>query len=333
MSSGRALLMLAAVALLAGRLSAEDVRHRVILDTDANNELDDQHAIAYLLFDSGAWRVEGITTNRTLGGGNIDAHTAEAERVVKLCGWWGAVPVKKGASGSFDEIRRHLGSADYDGHEAVDFIVERARASAAGEKLQVIAIGKLTNVALALAKDPAIADQLRILWLGSNWPYDAGEYNERSDPGAVNAVYDEFVEMDVALVRYGVRGSEAGTAAVTVTQEEIAARMAGQGPHVAPVVGRHGGSFTCFGDYSVDLFRHVKDHERALFDVAGVAIAKNPAWAKAESVPAPRLEGKSWRERPTNPRRIRMFKAPDREAILADFFRVVRAYGLPSGLP
>jgi inosine-uridine nucleoside N-ribohydrolase len=333
MTSTRAVLILAAALLMAGGLPAEESRRRVILDTDANNELDDQHAIAYLLFDAGTWRVEGITTNRTLGGGDIDAQSAEAERVVRLCGWWGAVPVKKGASGSFDEILPRLREADYDGHDAVDFIIERARASAAGEKLQVIATGKLTNVALALAKDPGVADRLRVLWLGSNWPYDATEYNERSDPGAVNAVFDGTVELDVALVRYGVRGSKAGTAAVTVTQDEIAARMPGQGPRVAPVVGRHGGAFTCFGDYSVDLFKHVKDRERALFDVAGVAIAKNPALAKGEAVPAPRLEGKRWRARPSNARRVRMFSAPQREAILADFFRVIEAYGLPSNPP
>ncbi|MEY3896633.1 MAG: hypothetical protein RLZZ214_2153, partial [Verrucomicrobiota bacterium] len=34
---------------------------RVILDTDANNELDDQHAIAYLLCSGETFDVEGIT--------------------------------------------------------------------------------------------------------------------------------------------------------------------------------------------------------------------------------------------------------------------------------
>jgi len=38
-------------------------RIRVLLDTDANNELDDQHAIAYLLFNGGVFDVEGIVKN------------------------------------------------------------------------------------------------------------------------------------------------------------------------------------------------------------------------------------------------------------------------------
>ena len=42
-----------------------DERIRVIFDTDANNELDDQHALAYLLFSGNAFAVEGITVNST----------------------------------------------------------------------------------------------------------------------------------------------------------------------------------------------------------------------------------------------------------------------------
>ena len=46
---------------------AEEIR--VILDTDANNELDDQHAIAYMLFNGDTFHVEAITVNRTRNGG------------------------------------------------------------------------------------------------------------------------------------------------------------------------------------------------------------------------------------------------------------------------
>lgn len=77
-------------------------RIRVVLATDANNELDDQHAIAYLLFNSRTFDAEVITINRTAGGGGIDAHAAEAERIVRLSGAETRVPVVKGAVGSFD---------------------------------------------------------------------------------------------------------------------------------------------------------------------------------------------------------------------------------------
>ena len=77
---------------------------RIILDTDANNELDDQHAIAYLLFNGDRFEVEGITVNQTSGGGDIDKHVEEAERVVTLCSLASAVKVIPGASGKYERL-------------------------------------------------------------------------------------------------------------------------------------------------------------------------------------------------------------------------------------
>ena len=37
---------------------------KILFDTDANNELDDQHALAYLLFNGQDFEVEGITVNK-----------------------------------------------------------------------------------------------------------------------------------------------------------------------------------------------------------------------------------------------------------------------------
>src|SRR5688500_6518138 len=96
---------LIAVALLADALvqaSAQPApeRIRVLLDTDANNEMDDQYAIAYLLFSGDVFEVDAITVNRTRGGGGIEKHLEEAERVVTLTGLRGQVPVLRGASGS-----------------------------------------------------------------------------------------------------------------------------------------------------------------------------------------------------------------------------------------
>ena len=47
---------------------------KILFDTDANNELDDQHALAYLLFNGQDFEVEGITVNKTRSGGDIDEH-------------------------------------------------------------------------------------------------------------------------------------------------------------------------------------------------------------------------------------------------------------------
>lgn len=301
-------------------------RPRVLLDTDANNELDDQHAIAYYLAHADIWDLRGITTNRTRNGGDIAEQTAEAERVLRLLGCAGAVPVIAGADGDFPTIRATMGRGDYDGKAAVDFIVAEARAAAPEDPLILLPIGKMTNVALALVADPSIASRVRVVWLGSNWP-DPGEYNLDNDTQSASFVVDSAAPLDIAVVRYK---KPTGTAAVKISVDEIRRRMPGLGPRVSPVPGRHGGEFETFGDYSVSLFENIGDRERALFDLAAVAVVKNPAWARWTTVPAPALEGLRWVDRPDNPRTIRFATDFDREAILADMFARLAQPVLPA---
>ena len=118
---------------------------RVILDTDANNELDDQHAMAYLIFNGDVFDFEAITVNRRRAGGGVDQHLAEA----------------------------------------VNFMIQRA-------------------------KDPSIIPQVRVVWLGSNYP-KRGEYNKGNDVGSLNYILETEVECEIATVRYG---QPAGTDAV-----------------------------------------------------------------------------------------------------------------------
>ena len=322
------LTLMISVVFLACSSQSVSEKQPVILDTDANNELDDQHAIAYLLFNGDEFEVEGITVNRTNNGGDIHEQAQEAQRVVRVCSLQGVVSVTKGADGSFTEIRDELDQPDFDGADAVNLIIEKAH-EIKGRKLLLLPVGKLTNIALALEKDPAIIPKVKVLWLGSNYP-KPGEYNQVNDEPSVNAVLESRVEFEIALVRYG---EPSGTDAVRATLEEIRAKMPGAGPEISePVTGRHGGEFTCFGDYSVDLFEHIDLHgeppSRALFDMAAVAIAKNPAWAQPDTIPAPILVNGEWQERPDNERIIVIWEHFDREAIMTDFYDTMENYQL-----
>jgi len=299
---------------------AEESGIPVIFDTDANNELDDQHALAYLLLNEDVFNVLGITVNATRNGGDIDEHVKEANRVVDLVGWKGRVPVIKGANGDFPEIADQLEQSVFDGSEAVDFIIKEAMKKRK-EALVLLPVGKLTNVALALKKKPAIAKRVRIVWLGSNYP-DPGEYNQDNDTAAMSYILKAEVPFEMVTVR---GGKSSGTAAVKVKRKNIYIRMPGLGPVVdTPVTGRHGGSFTCFGDYSVDLFRHINHLEdgcfRSLFDMAAVAIVKEPSWAKSSEIPCPVLIDNRWVEQPDNPRTIVVWENFNKEEIIADLY-------------
>jgi len=300
-------------------------KKRVLFDTDTNNELDDQHALAYLLFNQDVFDVEGITVNATPNGGKIEKQYAEARRVMQMCGVYQDIPLHKGANGTFHEIKDNLESRSFDGSEAVHFIIDQALKNAKRE-LILLPVGKLTNIALALKKEPEIAKNVRIVWLGSNYP-EPGEYNQDADTAAMNYILNQEVPFEIVTVRYG---KPSGTAAVTATKKQILNKMPGKGPQISTSVeGRHGNTFDNFGDYSVNLFKNANMHgdppSRSLFDMAAVAIVKNPNWAKSKEISAPILMDNKWRERPDNPRKITIWEHFDKKKILSDFFETMNA--------
>ena len=292
-------------------------RLKVIFDTDANNELDDQHALAYLLFNEVIFETVGVTVNATVNGGKLINHYHEAQRILKLCNKE-EIPLINGADKGFTAIENTIDQIDYDGREAVDFILNETKK----DFIIIIAVGKLTNVALALKKDPSLSKRTKIVWLGSNYP-DPGEYNQENDTVAMNYVLKSEIPFEMVSVRYG---KTTGTDAVSVTMGEINDHMPGKGPVAnTPVKGRHDGLFNTFGDYSVSLFKNIEAHDnesytRPLFDMVAVAILKNQKWGEKRQIPAPVLIDGKWVERPNNPRKIDLWENFDRDALINEFF-------------
>ncbi len=304
-----------------------DAKIPVLIDTDANNELDDQHALAYLFFNGNTFSVAGVTVNVTMNGGGINEQYKEAERVMQLCDIYENIPLKKGATGSFSEIRKHVHDEIFDGSEAVNFIIDEAHKKR-DQKLVLLPVGKITNIALALEKDPTIALEVRIVWLGTNYP-DPGEYNMENDIEAMNYVLSVDVPFEFVTVRYG---TETGSGYVSITREEIFKTMPGEGPQVNPVEGRHGGSFKNFGDYSVNLFENCEYYgyppSRSLYDMTAVAILKNPSYALSGLIPAPVYADSVWVEKPGNERMITIWENFNRDSIMNDFHESMRNYKL-----
>lgn len=94
------------------------------------------------------------------------------------------------------------------------------------------------------------------------------------------------------------------------------------------LIGRHGGEFFTFGDYAANLFEHIEYYgnppARALFDMAAVAIVKNPNWAVASNIPSPIMIDEKWVDQPNNARKILIWENFDKEKILADFYASFR---------
>ena len=98
------------------------------------------------------------------------------------------------------------------------------------------------------------------------------------------------------------------------------------------MIGREGGSYQTFGDYSVALFERIQLNgnppSRALYDMAAVAIVKNPAWATAGRIPAPKLEATRWVDRPGHTRTVIVWENFDSTAIMRDFYASMERFTL-----
>jgi len=152
-------------------------KKKVILDTDAFNEIDDQYAIAYCyLADS----IDLVSVNAAPFSHNTEIESfengmlnsyKEIKKVLSLLNPNYDTPVYEGARTTIE-----VSGAPVDCPAARN-IINTVKASE--EPIYVLGIGACTNIASALLIDPSIKDNMGVIWLGGNWLKggDLGEFN------------------------------------------------------------------------------------------------------------------------------------------------------------
>lgn len=169
-------------------------KKKVILDTDAYNEIDDQFAIAYfylsqkveLLAVNAVHYMHDRCTSMELG---MKQSYDEIVKVLSLTDPHYKTPVYRGSTTSIDMAGAAVES------EAADAIIEIARESK--EIVYVVAIGAITNVASAIMKAPDIKEKICVLWVGCR-PLALKcpvEYNLEQDYKAGQLVFDSGVPL------------------------------------------------------------------------------------------------------------------------------------------
>jgi len=192
----------------------------ILLDTDIGTNVDDALALALLL---GSPEVELLAVTTVFGDTTVRARLAR--RLLGIAGRGAQVRVAAGApaplsgaanwAGHEGALHEDLGREPIDPAGAVEVLVEAARAHA-GE-LDVLAVGPLTNIALALRADPGFAHHVRRLVVMGGDVADAGrrtERNFRSDAVAARDVLDSALDVTVvgqdvtSAVRWGSAEAE-----------------------------------------------------------------------------------------------------------------------------
>ena len=168
----------------------------LILDTDTYNECDDQFALSYLIKSKNLFNIEAITvapyshTKRDLT--VRDGQELSYNEILKICNWLNFDTNNKVFKGSMDYIQNGYDEKN----NAVNKIIEIALKN---NKTYILGIGAITNIALAIKKEPQIVNKIEIIWLGGNelGYIDNLEYNFRQDVEAVKIVFESEVKLTI----------------------------------------------------------------------------------------------------------------------------------------
>lgn len=172
----------------------------VILDTDTYNECDDQFALAYMLKSQDVFNVEAITvapySHKSKNVSVREGQELSYNEILKICKWCDFDSSNKVFKGSMD----YLVNGYNEDNDAVNKIIEIALKNG---KTYIMAIGAITNVALAIKKEPKIVDKIEVIWLGGNelGYNDNLEYNFKQDVEAVKIVFESKVKLTVMPCR------------------------------------------------------------------------------------------------------------------------------------
>ena len=135
----------------------DDKKIRVIIDTDAACEADDQYAIAHALMTQ-KFIIKGITAEHfgpVRGKSSEQQSYEEIQKILQLM-QCEEIPVFHGASGAMTDAHVPVPS------EAAEFIIEEAL-SDSRYSLFIFCQGAVTNVASALLKAPEIAKRMTVI--------------------------------------------------------------------------------------------------------------------------------------------------------------------------
>ena len=274
----------------------------IILDTDTYNECDDQFALSYLIKSQDMFNIEAITvapyshTKRDVK--VIDGQELSYNEILKICNWLNFDTINKVFKGSIGYIQN-----GYDeNNDAVNKIIEIALKN---NKTYILGIGAITNIALAIKKEPKIIDRIEIIWLGGNEiEYkDNLEYNFKQDIEAVKIVFDSTVKMTILPCKNVVSD-------LRIDIAELKSKLDNKKE---------------LNKYLIERFYndgyHGIQETRVIWDISVIAYMINKNWFETEKISCPNIKEDSSYELTDNRHSITFVTKLDRDRIYEDLFR------------
>ncbi|MFC9694225.1 nucleoside hydrolase [Kribbella sp. NPDC056951] len=287
-------------------------RRRVIINTDAKNEADDQFAIVHGLL-SPTFDIRGLVPAHfgTLRSDrSMEESREEVDLLLDLLDLTGKVPVANGAPTGIPDEQTPLDSP------GARLIIEESKLASEGDPLFVSFLGPLTDMASAILLDPEIVHrEVIVIWIGGRgydglapgWP--GIEFNLSNDIHAANVVFGSGIT--VWQVPSDVYSK------VSVSYAELDEKIGDAG-----ALGKY--LIEQLHDWNATYHREPIE-SRSLGDSPAIALMLYPASGALRVRPAPRFGADGWYQPGTdNP--IKVCEQVDVRFLLEDMFAKIRRF-------
>lgn len=274
---------------------------KVILDTDTYNECDDQFALSYMIKSQERFDIEAITIAPFSHDNDISIQEGTEksyQEVKKICKFLNFDYIDKVFKGATD----YLTDGYNETNDAVEKIIQIANKN---EKTYIMAIGAITNIAIAIKKAPEIINKIEIIWLGGYYLMSKNnkEYNFRQDIQAVKTVFESKVKLTIIPTK-GVASH------LMMSIYELEHNIKGK-------------SELC--NYLCERFYDDRIHgikiRRPIWDISVIAYLINPNWFETSQINCPNINDDTSYDLNTNNHLITMCNYINSSKVYEDMFK------------
>lgn len=284
---------------------------RLITDTDAKNEADDQFAVVQALLSPKIDNVGLIAahfgTDRVPK--SMQASYKELETILDTMQFSKTGMLYHGAPHAMENLAEPVAS------EGAELIVREAMKEDA-RRLFVIFLGPLTDLASAYLLEPRIAGRLTAIWIGGGaYPAGGPEFNLGNDVNAANVVFSSPIEL------WQVPKNVYEMMAVSLAELQVRVRPYGE-------IGRY--LFDQLVAHSQEEIPRKSDFRTGetwvLGDSPAVGLILYEHRFDYDLVPAPHITAERIYEQKEENRPIRVYRSIDSRLILEDLYAKLRLF-------
>ena len=274
----------------------------VILDTDTYNECDDQFALAYAIKSQDIFNIEAITvapySHKTHSVSVKEGQENSYKEILKICDMLNFDTKNKVFKGAED----YICNGYCENNDAVEKIIVVAIKN---EKTYIMAIGAITNVALAIKKEPKIIDKIEVVWLGGNslLSDDNLEFNFRQDVQAVKIVLNSKVKLTIIPCKNVASN-------LTTSIYELEHFLKGKNKLC---------NYLCERFYN-DGYHGIQER-RVIWDISVIAYMINKSWFTSKEISCPKINDDTSYELTKNNHKITMVNYIDVNKVYSDLFK------------